>query len=156
VRKHKFQHKIFPLFHGVWLWTGFGLVIGFTGLFKQVVSTRLAFSVTVFTALSGSGFQQCSVLGFRVQRLLSSLAGTSPLQLPSRTNWLSNAENKVQTTPYITSVRTLKKTSPNSSSLVVSRSYRTDRVEKTASQLLRLLHVTNLLPSNVRICRAVP
>jgi hypothetical protein len=33
-------------------------------------------SVTVFTALLGNGFQQCRALGFRVQRFLSSLAGT--------------------------------------------------------------------------------
>jgi hypothetical protein len=41
------------------------------------------FSVTVFTALLGSGFQQCSVLGFHIQRLLSSLAGTFQPQLQS-------------------------------------------------------------------------
>jgi hypothetical protein len=33
------------------------------------------FSVTVFTVLLGSGFQQCSVFGF--QRLLSSVAALS-------------------------------------------------------------------------------
>jgi hypothetical protein len=45
------------------------------------------FSVTVFTALLGSGFQRCSDLGFRVQRHLPSLAGTFPLQLPSWTSF---------------------------------------------------------------------
>jgi hypothetical protein len=41
--------------------------------FHISLSHRLMSSVT----LRGSGFQQCSVLGFRVQRLLFSLAGTS-------------------------------------------------------------------------------
>jgi hypothetical protein len=37
------------------------------------------FSFTVFITLLGSGFQQRSVLGFRVQRLLSSLAAAPEL-----------------------------------------------------------------------------
>jgi hypothetical protein len=48
-------------------------------------------------------------------------------------------------------------TSPNSFSIVASRSYRKERVENTTSQLFRLLRVTKLLrplPSN-GFCTAV-
>jgi hypothetical protein len=38
--------------------------------------------------LLGSGFQRCSFLDSRVQRLLPSLAGIFQLQLPNWTNWL--------------------------------------------------------------------
>jgi hypothetical protein len=41
--------------------------------------------------LLDSGFQQCSILGFHVQRLLYPLAGTFHLQLPSWTKWLAAA-----------------------------------------------------------------
>jgi hypothetical protein len=43
-------------------------------------------------------------------------------------------------------------TSPNSSSTVASRTYRTDSVENTVSQLLHCC----VLPCNWRVCRAVP
>jgi hypothetical protein len=67
------------------------------------ITRRLVFSVAVFTVLLGSKFQWCSVLNFRVQRLLSCLAGTFLLQLPSWTNWLPTAEltRNVQATPYV-------------------------------------------------------
>jgi hypothetical protein len=42
--------------------------------------------------LLGSRFQQCSILGFHVQWLLSPLAGTFHLQLPSWTKWLLTAD----------------------------------------------------------------
>jgi hypothetical protein len=68
------------------------LLIGFTELFNSWLHFtnhyhRLVFSVT----LLGSGFQQCSVLGFLAQRLLSSLAGTFQLQLPGWTNCQSQS-----------------------------------------------------------------
>jgi hypothetical protein len=51
------------------------------------------FTLTIFTALLGSGVQRRSVVAFRVQRLLSSLAGIFQLQLPSWINWLQTAEH---------------------------------------------------------------
>jgi hypothetical protein len=60
---------------------GFVLVIGFIGYFNTTGDCTLQITithrrVTVFTALLSSGFRRCSVLGFRVQRPLSALAGT--------------------------------------------------------------------------------
>jgi hypothetical protein len=57
-----------------------------TTLYKLLSRTDWVFSVTVFTALLVSGFQRCGVLGFRVQRHLSSLARTFHLQLSNCTN----------------------------------------------------------------------
>jgi hypothetical protein len=51
------------------------------------ITHRPVFSVTDFTALLGSGFQQCSVLDFRVQRRLASL------HLLSWTNWLHRSKS---------------------------------------------------------------
>jgi hypothetical protein len=52
------------------------------------IAHRTVFSIT----LLGRGFQQCDVLGFRVQGLLSSLPGSFQLQIPNWTNWLRTAE----------------------------------------------------------------
>jgi hypothetical protein len=72
--------------------TEFGLMIGFIGLFDTARDYTLQITAThnlvSLFALLGSGFQQRSVLSFRVQTLLSSLAGTFQLQLLSCTNWL--------------------------------------------------------------------
>jgi hypothetical protein len=78
---------------GVWLQTWIRLAIGFIELsnnswlhFTNHCHTqRLLFSVIVFTALLGNGFQRCSVLGFHIQRLPSSLVGSSQLQPQSWT-----------------------------------------------------------------------
>jgi hypothetical protein len=60
--------------------------------FIKLLNTQLVITVykllvtgvlTFFTALLGSGFQQCGVLGFRVRWLLFSLAGSFKLQLPN-------------------------------------------------------------------------
>jgi hypothetical protein len=93
----------------------------------------------VFTALCGSGFQRCSVLGFRVQRLLSSLAGTFQLQLPSWTNWLPIAEliHNAQPTLYVASARTAHKTPLPTVLLLQHSAVGTDSVENTGSQLLQ-------------------
>jgi hypothetical protein len=72
--------------YGIWIgnqiyWTLEHIARVYT--LQITVTYRLVFSVTVFTALLGSGFQRCRVLRFRVKRLLSSLAGTFQLHLPS-------------------------------------------------------------------------
>jgi hypothetical protein len=110
----------------------------------------------VFTALLGSGFQRCSVLGFRVQRLLSSLAGTFQLQLPSWTNWLPTAELTTHNGLLMLSRHgPHRKYVSQPSSIVASRSYSTDRIENIAFKF-SIVACYEALSSNGRVCRAVP
>jgi hypothetical protein len=50
----------------------------------MTITQRLVFSVKFFTALLDNGFQQFSVLGSGIQRLLPSLAVTFQLQITYR------------------------------------------------------------------------
>jgi hypothetical protein len=56
------------------------------------ITHRLVFSITVFTALLGSSFQQRSGFGFHVKQFMSSLADTFQLQLLRCINWLPTTE----------------------------------------------------------------
>jgi hypothetical protein len=78
---------------GVWIgdqfyWTLItnNLWLHFTNHYKTKINGLV--TVMVFIVLLGSGFQQCSILSFHVQRPLSLLAGTFQVQLLSWTTWL--------------------------------------------------------------------
>jgi hypothetical protein len=129
---------------GVW----FGLVVGFIEyLDTQLVTTihRIVFSVTVFTALLDSA------LGFRVQRLLSSLADTLQPQLPSWTN----SRRTIDSLCGLGTDR-VEYTYHNSSCVVASRSYRHWPRREHCFPVTPLLRVTKLLPNNGHVCGPVP
>jgi hypothetical protein len=94
------------------------------------ITQRLVFSVTVFTALLGNVFQQCTFLCFRVH----ALAGWRPSHTNCRLKTL-----------YI-DMDLIENTSRNSYSIITSRSYRHGLLP-TVTPMLR---ITQLLPSNGR------